>query len=374
MYSDIFGIFGSKSDHSHSRHRDAGGPCWPDGSGSPAGCRGAGERCGRVEGPALLRAATRTGPTANSLCLMSRWQSMVTAGGATATATVGANGAVTDLTITNPGSGYTAATVGHSLAAGNGAAADATVNAGGSVTSITVDAGGSGYTAPVVTISGGGATTDATADRLRRRRRHDVGWQPGSRLHDADGQHRLPRHSGRPRRRPATADHVRGPDPDCQPANNDRHGHQSGIVVDNPGSGYSTAPHVRHPRRHVVRPDPRRHDQPPRIGHPRPSRPSSSTRSAPATRQLPTRDHHRLRRRHRARAPRATATTDTGAVTALNLDRRWLRLHHRRASRSSSTPLPGLCTPPACPTDRQVHPARRSRRPRTTTASRPTST
>ena len=86
--------------------------------------------------------------------------------GATATATVGAGGVVTGITITNPGSGYTAATVnftsGNPLA--SGATADAVVDTtGGVVTAITVDAGGAGYTAPVVTITGGGATTDATA-------------------------------------------------------------------------------------------------------------------------------------------------------------------------------------------------------------------
>ena len=45
--------------------------------------------------------------------------------GATATATVGANGAVTAVTLTSPGSGYTAATV-SLTGAGSGATADAT--------------------------------------------------------------------------------------------------------------------------------------------------------------------------------------------------------------------------------------------------------
>ena len=84
--------------------------------------------------------------------------------GAAATATVGAGGAVTGVTITNPGSGYTAATVAFS-GAGTGASADAVVNLSGVVTSITINpgAGGAGYTAPVVAITGGGAATNATA-------------------------------------------------------------------------------------------------------------------------------------------------------------------------------------------------------------------
>jgi len=82
--------------------------------------------------------------------------------GATAEATVGANGAVTGVNITNPGTGYTAATVTIG-GTGAGATADATVTPTGIVTAIAVTAGGAGYTAPTVTISGGGATTQATA-------------------------------------------------------------------------------------------------------------------------------------------------------------------------------------------------------------------
>ena len=77
--------------------------------------------------------------------------------GATATATVGANGSVTGLTLNNPGSGYTAATV-DITGAGTGATAEATVAASGAVTSVAVGAGGTGYTAPTVSFSGGGGT------------------------------------------------------------------------------------------------------------------------------------------------------------------------------------------------------------------------
>ena len=84
--------------------------------------------------------------------------------GATATATVGANGAVTGITITNPGTGYTSATVNITGPAGaTGALATATVTGSGLVTGVNVTNGGAGYKAPVVTITGGGATTNATA-------------------------------------------------------------------------------------------------------------------------------------------------------------------------------------------------------------------
>jgi hypothetical protein len=74
--------------------------------------------------------------------------------GATAVASIGANGAVTGITITNPGSGYTAATV-DITGAGNGATATATVALSGAVIGITVTASGTGYTAPTVTFTGG---------------------------------------------------------------------------------------------------------------------------------------------------------------------------------------------------------------------------
>jgi FtsP/CotA-like multicopper oxidase with cupredoxin domain len=77
--------------------------------------------------------------------------------GATAVASVGANGAVTGITITDPGSGYTSATV-NITGAGMDAAATANVTLSGIVSGITVDMPGSGYTQPVVTISGGGGT------------------------------------------------------------------------------------------------------------------------------------------------------------------------------------------------------------------------
>ena len=74
--------------------------------------------------------------------------------GATAVASVGANGVITGITVTNPGSGYTsppapAVTI---TGAGAGATAEAVVTLSGVVTAITVDAAGTGYTAPIVKI------------------------------------------------------------------------------------------------------------------------------------------------------------------------------------------------------------------------------
>ena len=74
--------------------------------------------------------------------------------GATASATVGANGALTGIQITNPGRGYTTASV-NIIGAGTGALADAVLTSSGAVVAITVDASGSGYRIPVVTITGG---------------------------------------------------------------------------------------------------------------------------------------------------------------------------------------------------------------------------
>ncbi len=75
---------------------------------------------------------------------------------ALATATVGGNGVITGITITDPGSGYTSIPLVNITGAGTGAAANAVINLSGVVTSIRVDTAGAGYTAPSVTIGGGG--------------------------------------------------------------------------------------------------------------------------------------------------------------------------------------------------------------------------
>jgi FtsP/CotA-like multicopper oxidase with cupredoxin domain len=149
--------------------------------------------------------------------------------GATAAATVGANGAVTGITITNPGSSYTTATVGIT-GAGTGATADATINPGGVVTAVNVSVAGGGYTSPSVTISGGGATTQATATAF--------GGVDALTLIDPGTGYTMP-----------TVDFDLPDDPNGVKAT----GHVDfdiatstilGVVVDNPGSGYSAAPNV----------------------------------------------------------------------------------------------------------------------------------
>ena len=74
--------------------------------------------------------------------------------GAQAVASVGANGAVTGITLVDPGSGYTAATV-EITGAGTGAAATATIAQSGALLGVTVNTPGSGYTAPTVVLTGG---------------------------------------------------------------------------------------------------------------------------------------------------------------------------------------------------------------------------
>jgi FtsP/CotA-like multicopper oxidase with cupredoxin domain len=72
---------------------------------------------------------------------------------ATATATVGAQGAVTAITIDNPGSGYTTLPTVTIAGAGAGATATAAVTLSPAVTSITITNPGGGYTAPQVVIN-----------------------------------------------------------------------------------------------------------------------------------------------------------------------------------------------------------------------------
>jgi hypothetical protein len=73
-------------------------------------------------------------------------------------------GAVASVTVTNAGSGYTAApTVAFSGGGGTGVTASASISSG-TVSALTITANGTGYTAaPTITFSGGTAGTDATA-------------------------------------------------------------------------------------------------------------------------------------------------------------------------------------------------------------------
>jgi len=80
--------------------------------------------------------------------------------GATAAATVDAQtGVITGLSVTNPGSGYTSApTVSFASATGTGAAATAVVDYSGVVNQVAGVVPGTGYVAPVVDITGGGGS------------------------------------------------------------------------------------------------------------------------------------------------------------------------------------------------------------------------
>lgn len=80
--------------------------------------------------------------------------------GATAVATVGANGAITAIDVTDGGRGYGNAKVVIS-GSGTGASADATIIKKGAVVDIAIGNPGSGYTAPAVTLSGTGAAASA---------------------------------------------------------------------------------------------------------------------------------------------------------------------------------------------------------------------
>ena len=149
--------------------------------------------------------------------------------GATATAAVGGNGAITGITVTAPGSHYTSATVVIG-GAGNGASATASVTLSGVVTAVSVDASGAGYTAPVATVSGGGATTDAAATAY--------GGVDAVALTGGGSGYSFP-----------TVDFDWPDDPNGTVAKAHAEfdaatGEITAIVVDDPGSGYATAPGV----------------------------------------------------------------------------------------------------------------------------------
>ena len=148
--------------------------------------------------------------------------------GAEAVATVGGNGVVTGITVVNPGSGYTNATV-TITGAGTGAAATATLTNTGAIVAVAVTANGGGYKAPVVAITGGGATTDATATAY--------GGVDVITVQNAGTGYQFP-----------TVDFDMPDDPAGTQAQahamKDANGAITSIVIDNPGSGYATAPHV----------------------------------------------------------------------------------------------------------------------------------
>jgi FtsP/CotA-like multicopper oxidase with cupredoxin domain len=148
--------------------------------------------------------------------------------GATAAATVGWDGSVTDVTITNPGSSYTTATIAIT-GLGTGATADAVITSTGVITAINVGLAGGGYASPALTITGGGATTDATAIVY--------GGVDAVTLVDGGSAYTMPT---------VDFDHPDAPDGVTAKAHAemDANGTITAVVVDDPGSGYLTAPGV----------------------------------------------------------------------------------------------------------------------------------
>jgi len=158
--------------------------------------------------------------------------------GATATASIGAAGDVTGFTITSPGSGYTSALV-QITGAGTGASANATVSTSGVVTAITVGAGGSGFTAPVVAITGGGATTDATAIAYGGVDAVTL-VTPGSGYTFPTVDFDLPDDPNGVQAK----GHVVCAEVDCIPVAPNTTVTITSVFVDQPGSGYASAPNV----------------------------------------------------------------------------------------------------------------------------------
>ncbi|HEX5950628.1 MAG TPA: hypothetical protein VFZ96_06465, partial [Actinomycetota bacterium] len=157
-------------------------------------------------------------------------------GGATAEATVGANGGVTAITVTDPGNGYAA--TGKCLptvtitGSGTGATAKPTVTKSGAVVAVTVDNGGTEYKNPKVGFSGaGGATATAyggvTSVQL---------VNGGSGYTYPTVQFDLPDH---PNGVQATGHAECDGGATCGAT-----GAITAVIVDTPGSGYSRAPDV----------------------------------------------------------------------------------------------------------------------------------
>jgi FtsP/CotA-like multicopper oxidase with cupredoxin domain len=158
--------------------------------------------------------------------------------GATAEATVGANGSITAITVTDGGTGYGTVKI-QIVGPGTGATADGEIIRKGAVTDIAVTSPGSGYTAPVVTInangggSGGTATAFGGVDNVTL---SDVGSGytfPTVSFDQPDDANGVP-----------AKGHVECVEANCAPAADGQSVTITGVVVDDPGSGYSTAPGV----------------------------------------------------------------------------------------------------------------------------------
>src|SRR5512138_241965 len=150
-------------------------------------------------------------------------------------------GAITAITVTSPGSGYTADFPVGITGLGNSAAATAVVDTSGVVTAITVDVGGGGYSAPSIAISGGGATLDATATVYGGVDTVAVG-DPGLGYTFPTVEFGLPNDPNGS----VAAGH----------ATMNANGSIKTVIVDYPGSGYSAAPTVTIHNGTVSSPDP----------------------------------------------------------------------------------------------------------------------
>ncbi len=157
--------------------------------------------------------------------------------GATATAQVGVNGAVTGLTITDPGSGYSAPTVAIG-GSGSGATATADFSVSGAVTKVAVDTPGAGYTKPAVAFTGGGGTGAAATA---------YGGVDAVQLVDAGTGYTFPTVAFDLPDDPngvQAQGHADCVEANCQPTNPGDTVNILGVTVDDPGSGYSSAPGV----------------------------------------------------------------------------------------------------------------------------------
>ena len=263
--------------------------------------------------------------------------------GATAVASVGANGAITGITITSPGSGYSTATV-IITGAGTGATADASVTTSGVVTDITVNNAGSGYTQPVVTITGGGGT-GATATAYGGVDAVVLG-DPGIGYSFPTVDFDLPDDPNGVQAR----GHVLCATVDCIPANPGDPITIIGVQVDNPGSGYTTAPNV------VIRDGTLFDPINPTCGIHR-----SATATATLSISAVTVNTYGagytsapsvaiIDQTGTGSGATATAFTDVGGVTAINLTAAGSGYVTAGGIQKFTDPLPGLCVPPACPT------------------------
>ena len=164
-----------------------------------------------------------------------------TGAGATADATVGANGAITALNLTNPGHDYTNATV-DIAGSGSGASATAIIRTTSSVTGIAVGAGGAGYVKSSVAITGGGANSAATAHALGGVEAVTLNQAPYAGYTFPTVDFDLP---DDPNGIQAKGHAVcAAPQTDCKPATAGGTVTVTGVVVDTPGSGYTSAPGV----------------------------------------------------------------------------------------------------------------------------------